>query len=155
MSERSVFLSGKYEKLGLWLLYLSMISAIVGFPLIGYAGEVNQSFETLLKNCGLMFFIGVFMCLYIIVCGKYGRKLFSESALPYVVIVPVLLLLIVSTLLLDSSDSSAFPFVGIGGAVLSLVILQYKRIGVYFEQKNSNRYGSSVNIVKKEKGGKN
>lgn len=146
------FLSEKYKKMGLWMLYLSMMIATIGFPLLAYISEVTQNVETFIFNCIIMFSLSVIMIIYMITVGKYGRKFFSENTLAYVIMIPVLLIV---PIIKYGVEDFFNAFVGIGAFFLVGTMAQYKRIGAYFEQKNMKRYGNSLDIVnKKKEGGK-
>lgn len=64
--------------------------------------------------------------------------------------VPVLLLLIIPVVKYGVDDFFN-AFVGIGTFFLVCTMAQYKRIGIYFEQKNIKRYGNSLDVLNKRK----
>lgn len=149
---RRCFINGKYEKISLWLLYLSMMVATIGFPLLVYSAEVSQSFQNFIFNCIIMFFASIIVNVYFIVMRKYGRKLISERFFDHIAAVPILILFFIPVVLMSFDDFiNASVWCGIIG--LSLTMPQYKRIGAYTKQKNMKRYGNSLDIVNKKKEG--
>ena len=149
---KRIFVSKKNEKLGLWLLYLNMVFSFIGFPLFTYATEVSQSLEMFLSNCLKIFFASLIINIYFIIMRKYVRKFFSERIYAYVAGIPVVLFISIPAILMFLDDENfGKALVWCGVICLSLTMAQYPRINAYFEQKNTNRYGNSLEIMNQKK----
>lgn len=145
------FVSGKYEKMGLWLLYLSMMIATIGFPLLSYIIDISQSFQSVVYNCAIIFFASIIVNAYFILMRKYGRKFFSERYFIHVALLPLIVLLFIPVILISVGDNFVSTLLWCGIIALSITMIQYQRIGFYLEQKNMKRYGNSLDIVNKKK----
>lgn len=67
--------------------------------------------------------------------------------------VPFVLVMIFSVFMIEKYEKFSVGLIVIGMLFSSGMLKQCPRIGAYFERKNMNRYGNSLNIVNKKKEG--
>jgi hypothetical protein len=129
-----------------------MIIATFGFPLLAYVCEISQSFTKLIDNCLLMIFVSMIVNIYFILMRKYGKKIIPERFFAHIGMLPIIALFFVPIILMHFDDFiRALLWVGV--IALSVILPQYARINAYFVQKNTNRYGNTLDIVNKKKEG--
>ncbi|NAA54084.1 hypothetical protein [Enterococcus faecalis] len=137
----------------LLLLFLSIIIGPIGFPLIYFAAEPSMQLVDFFYSYLLMLLIGIFIYIYTACLRKYLKKIINQQVYTIVAIASILILLFIPALLIYN-ENYLYAFLYSGSLCFFFGILQYRRISVYFDQKEMSRYGNTVEIVerlKKEK----
>lgn len=152
MVGKKLFLNKKHEKISLWLLYISMILSTVSFPVMEYITESYLNISDLVRNCILMFVIGISMAIYIMLLEKYGKNFLSKKLIEYMLTIPHLMLLVIPLYLYRDYDVFSKTFVWIGSFLLTGALIQYPRLKIYLNKNDIERYGSTTKYVKEKKG---
>ncbi|MGX7201246.1 hypothetical protein BCR22_02580 [Enterococcus plantarum] len=147
------FKKKKNEVIGLWLLFITMILANFGILLVPFIGYAEQTIGELLYYYMLTILVTLLFMVYVHLVYRYGRKRLSDKVIGIMVGVPFVLVMIFSIFMIEKYGNFSVGLIGIGMLFLSGTLKQYPRIGAYFEQKNMNRYGNSLDIVNKKKEG--
>lgn len=150
---KKFFKKKKYEVIGLWLLFVTMVLANLGIPLVPFIGYAEQSLGELLYYCLLTILATLLFMSYVHLVYSYGRKKLSDKTKGTMVGVPFVLIMVFSIFMIEKYENFSVGLIGVGMLFLSGTLKQYPRIGAYTKQKNMKRYGNSLDIVNKKKEG--
>lgn len=148
---KKIFTSKKNEKLGLWLLYLSIVFSNMGIPMLNYV-LAEQTINELLYYTFLTVALSIIFLLYQRIIFRFKDKFSSEKIVSNLIAIPFGIILLISIIVIEKYDNFSYGLIGIGMLFLVGSIKQYQKITVYFEQKNADRYGKSLDILSNIKG---
>lgn len=140
------FVSRKNEKLGLYLLYISTLFIPISFLLLDFAIDVTKTFKNFMFNLSILLIISLTLFILLIIVKKYGEKYLPDNILAYLLATPIFLVMFISLITTDEENITNM-FIGVGACIEIMLVIQYKRIAIYFEQKNTDRYGESLDIL--------
>ncbi|MBP2966710.1 hypothetical protein, partial [Acinetobacter baumannii] len=84
---------------------------------------------------------------YQYVISKNRHKFSSEKIVNNLIAIPLVFLLLISIIVIEKYENFSYGLIGIGVLFLGATVKQYNKINFYFEQKNTDRYGESLDIL--------